>query len=159
MFYSSGPGLGLDRTWFNGSSWVFDDNISATSFDLLTWAPTLSNTVFGANSSGVSRVYWSGSAWVTQSINSNVYSSLISDREVAYQLFGLSATGIDRIFSTDSGATWTTTQILAGSYTGIAENFGVANALFVIPEPSTGLLLLGGMGAMALLRRRRHQAC
>lgn len=154
--YSSGPGLGLDRTYYNGSAWVFNDNISSVDFNLLTWAANQTNAVFGANSSGLHRVYYDGSNWITQSINSNQYLALITDREQTNVLFGLTSTGIETIYSTDGGTTWITAQILSGTYIGLADNLGTTNALYaIIPEPSTGALLFGGLAAMAWIRRRK----
>lgn len=158
LMFTSGPGKGLDRTYWTGSSWVFNDNLNNTDYSLLSWAPNLTNTVFGASSSGLDRIYFSGS-WQTQQINTKQYLGLVSDREQSNVLFGLTNTGIDQIYSSDGGASWTTVQILSGNFVGIADNIGVTNALYaVIPEPGTGAMLIAGLAAMAWIRRRK-QAC
>jgi hypothetical protein len=70
----------------------------------------------------------------------------------------LTSSGVDKIFSIDSGATWTTTEILSGTFTGIADNAGVVDAVYLmIPEPSTAALILGAGGLALLLRRRRSR--
>jgi hypothetical protein len=154
--YSSGGGNGLDFTRFSGTWGV--ENASTANYDLLATVlgPSTAGdyAVYGANSSGLDFVYKSGT-WQTTNINSNVYTALATDLDQSYVLFGLTSTGVDKISSTDSGATWTTTQILSGNYTGIADNVGVADAVYLIPEPSTVALLLSGLGLVGLLRRRR----
>jgi hypothetical protein len=158
MMYSSGGGNGLDRTFFNGTSWVFNDNISAANYNLLTMANTgLENRVFGANTSGLDYVFFNGTSWQTTSVNSKQYNALVTDLDQTYVLFGLTSSGVDKIFSTDSGDTWTTTEILSGTFTGIADNAGVVDAVYLIPEPSSAALILGAGGLALLLRRRRSR--
>jgi hypothetical protein len=132
--YSSGGGNGLGLTRFN-HTWVFE-HITDTSYDLLATVPSpYGYAVYGANSSGLdfhSSPNTNPISWQTTNINSKAYTALAPDLDQDYVLFGLTSTGVDKISSTDGGATWTTEQILPGAYTGIADNAGVANAVYLI---------------------------
>lgn len=69
--------------------------------------------------------------------------------EGTYTLFDVTGSG------TRSGSLGTLSGTVAPGYTGTLSLSGQNVLLTVVPEPATGLLVLVGVGAMTLLRRRR----
>ena len=87
--------------------------------------------------------------------------SLLSVSEVSYEISRTSELGFQGVLfsGTVSGLTDSVTGFRfynSGTDNGDAQNNLYFNNLSVIPEPGTALLLVGGLGLMAWMRRRNH---
>jgi autotransporter-associated beta strand protein len=81
----------------------------------------------------------------TLALDNTGYSATLGDTITVFSNWSALAGTFNSITGTDlgGGLSWDTT------------NLGVNGSLSVIPEPTTFVMLLGGMGAAALIRRRR----
>lgn len=141
---ASGPGRGID---FTGSS-TFTGNVNVLSSDTVftstsSWLFAIGATGINNSFSGTGTVTFDGAFGFDLSGAGTTIGDSWSLANVSDQSFGSSFTVIG--FSDNGNDTWASGNYLFNEATGILE---------VIPEPS--IALLGSLGLISLLRRRRN---
>jgi len=118
------------------------------------------NKVYGALASGgINQVEFTGSGWTVNNIvATGNYSALANRDQTANNIYGSTGTDFNEIAFVTS---WTSNTLFTGqSYNALISDGARDPAIFgVVPEPSTGLMVVSALGLLIARRRRAGKAC
>jgi len=141
---SDGTGVSqiVSHDW--GYTWTEHDIWSTNYRDIA--AITGLNGFYGARAdgTGLDRVWWNGSEWISQQISSVNYKALAAEATHPGPVFIVHAaradgTGVDQVISTDWGENWSTNFITGTDYKKLQTMSGIANQFYAARADGTGL--------------------
>ncbi len=136
---------------------IGDTDAIGTSSDFIGRVFTLTNPggAAGTYRLGVSNSGNSASTILSASLTAGTVYSLTLSYDFGASQASLAVSGIGSVTATDTAAAITRIDSFAFRQTTSTGDQFIDN-LTVVPEPTTGVMLLGGAGMLALLRRRRR---